>query len=80
MFNALIPRYGSNFTEQIKETYRFHSAIGVGYPRVAPSGGITIGDTFFAEGVISCLKHLHFQNWWFLQVTLANENSRPFLA
>ncbi|KAJ5552488.1 hypothetical protein N7494_001866 [Penicillium frequentans] len=36
----------------IKETYRFHSAIGVGYPRVAPSGGITIGDTFFAEGTI----------------------------
>ncbi|KAJ6110130.1 hypothetical protein N7486_002365 [Penicillium sp. IBT 16267x] len=36
----------------IKETYRFHSAIGMGYPRVAPSGGITIGDKFFAEGTI----------------------------
>ncbi|KAJ5523413.1 hypothetical protein N7513_012957 [Penicillium frequentans] len=47
----------------IKETYRFHSAIGVGYPRVAPSGGITIGDTFFAEGVKSYLQHLHFQGW-----------------
>lgn len=35
----------------MKETYRFHTAVGLGLPRVAPPGGITIARRFFAEGV-----------------------------
>ncbi|CEJ61896.1 hypothetical protein PMG11_10412 [Penicillium brasilianum] len=36
----------------MKETYRFHIAVGLGLPRVAPPGGITIARRFFAEGTI----------------------------
>lgn len=35
----------------MKETYRFHTAVGLGLPRVAPRGGITIAGRHFAEGV-----------------------------
>ncbi|OCL10730.1 cytochrome P450 [Glonium stellatum] len=36
----------------IKETYRFHTAVGTGLPRVVPKGGITVGSRHFKEGTI----------------------------
>ncbi|KAJ5682730.1 hypothetical protein N7462_005895 [Penicillium macrosclerotiorum] len=36
----------------IKETYRFQPGVPSCLPRVVPQGGMTIGGTYFAEGVI----------------------------
>ncbi|KAJ6118888.1 hypothetical protein N7471_013508 [Penicillium samsonianum] len=36
----------------IKETYRLHTAVGLGLPRVAPRGGITIAGRHFAQGTV----------------------------
>jgi cytochrome P450 len=36
----------------IKETYRFHTPVGFGLPRVAPPGGVTVCGRFFKAGTI----------------------------
>jgi cytochrome P450 len=36
----------------IKETYRFHPAVGIGLSRVAPPEGVTICGRFFASGTL----------------------------
>ncbi|EAW15334.1 cytochrome P450 [Aspergillus clavatus NRRL 1] len=36
----------------IKEAYRFHSAVGLGLPRVVPKAGMTIAGRHFTEGTI----------------------------
>lgn len=36
----------------IDEALRIHSTSGIGLPRVAPEGGLTIGEHYFPEGTI----------------------------
>lgn len=36
----------------VKETYRFHTPVGFGLPRVVSKGGVTIAGQYFAEGVL----------------------------